>query len=121
MRSRIDDAIFEGTQLHRGAQFKEYAAATLTGGITLPETSHSLQVYDPGGGARNVDLPAASASNRGRIWWFVNLADAAENLVVRNNGGATALTLGAGKIGLVIQAGTVGAPQTPGYIGSPLP
>lgn len=120
-RGRFDDGVVEGF-LMRGPHYKEYQGGTLTGTIAIPNTAHSVLVFDPGGAARNVDLPAANNDlNRGRVFWVVNLADAAEALTVRHNGGATIMTVNQGKIGIAMQVGTAGAPQTAGWFGSALP
>lgn len=49
-----------------------------------------IQFLDPGGAARNVDLPDGAAA--GTIFIIVNTADAAETITVRN-GDATPLTI----------------------------
>lgn len=67
---------------------------TLTDHITLTEQSRNVQVLDPGGSARNVTLPAEAV---GLFFWFVNTADNAENLVVKNDGGDTVATVAQGE------------------------
>jgi len=56
---------------------------TLTGDKTLSYTDAAIQVLDPGGSARNVDLPADSV---GQAYLVVNTADAAETITVRDSG-----------------------------------
>jgi len=120
-RGRFDDGVVEGL-LMRGPHYKEYQGGTMTGTVAIPNTAHSVLVFDPGGAARNLDLPLAdNLVNRGRVFWVVNLADAAESITVRHNGGATIMTVAQLKIGIAMQVGTTGAPQTAGWIGSPLP
>lgn len=120
-RGRFDDGVVEGF-LMRGPHYKEFQGGTMTGTTAIPNTAHSVLVFDPGGAARNLDLPAAdNAVNRGRVFWVFNLADAAETITVRNNGGATIMTVAQLKIGFCMQVGTTGAPQTAGWLGSQLP
>jgi len=65
---------------------------TLAADLVLAVNAATIQRLDPGGANRNVDLPAEASSN-GRWFGIVNTADAAENLVVRNDGAATILVL----------------------------
>ncbi|WP_328465526.1 hypothetical protein OHA21_43820 [Actinoplanes sp. NBC_00393] len=67
---------------------------TLTGTrvITLAEINRFQGfAFDPGGAARNVDLPAA-ANCAGAYLMISNTADAAEIITVRTSAGATILT-----------------------------
>ncbi len=68
------------------------SAATLAGdtaiGALIPAQVYAL---DPNGASRNVVLPAEAESLYFKI---INTADAAENLVVKNDGGDTIGTLG---------------------------
>lgn len=54
---------------------------TLSGDKTVSYTDAAIQVLDPGGAGRNVDLPADSV---GQAFLVVNTADAAEDLTVRD-------------------------------------
>lgn len=122
MRARVDDPMFDGNLWQRGQQTKEALRATLTGGFVVAANAPSVLVLDPNGAARNVDLPAADNTlNAGRVWWIFNMAAGAFALTVRNNGGATIVTVPQGKIGFVMQVGTAGAVGTAGYVGTPLP
>lgn len=56
---------------------------TLSGDKTLSYGDASIQVLDPGGAARNVDLPSDSV---GQAYLIVNTADAAETITVRDDG-----------------------------------
>lgn len=57
-------------------------------------TDNYILVLDPGGAARNVDLPATSAALAGQEFKIINSADAAEALTVRlTAGGATVATV----------------------------
>lgn len=59
---------------------------TLSGDKTVSFTDAAIQVLDPGGAGRNVDLPADSIGQR---FYVVNTADAAEDLTVRDDGDNT--------------------------------
>lgn len=65
---------------------------TLAGALTLTAQYRQILRLDPGGSARDVNLPAVATSN-GLSFEIVNTADAAENLVVKNAGGATIVTI----------------------------
>lgn len=47
--------------------------------------------FDPGGGARNLDLPAEEVS-AGAVLMIANAADAAEVITIRNDAGGTLAT-----------------------------
>lgn len=78
---------------------------TLTGNRTLTAGSGNVQRLDPGGSARDVTLPAEASSKGG---WFlvINAADAAENLVVKDDGGSTIGTMNQNDAGLFSCDGT---------------
>jgi len=65
----------------------------LTGNITLNKSSKLVQLLDPAGGHRNVTLPDVVIS-KGVTFYFKNTANAAENLVIKNAGGTTIVTIG---------------------------
>jgi len=54
---------------------------TLSGDKTVSRTDEQVQILDPGGAGRNVDLPA---DEEGLMFEVVNTADAAEDLTVRD-------------------------------------
>ena len=121
MRARVDNFIMD-SGLHRGAFQFEVTSFTMTGTTAVANTSNTILALDPGGAARNLDLPAADNNlNRGQWFIVVNLADSAETITVRHNGGATIMSVAQGKIGLAWQVGTAGAPQTAGWFGAALP
>ena len=78
---------------------------TLTGNLTLDATYPMITKLDPGGSARDVTLEA-SASSTGLVRFIVNAADAAENLVVKDDGAATIATLAQNRAGLFHCNGT---------------
>lgn len=78
--------------------------ATLAGTYTMVATMSPLQVLDPGGASRDVLLPAEKL---GLILFFVNTADAAENLVIKEDAGSTTIaTLGSTESAVLICDGT---------------
>lgn len=62
-------------------------AQALSGNLTLTKLSSQVQVLDPGGASRNVTLPAVTPSDEGYAFLFINTADAAETLTVKNAAG----------------------------------
>lgn len=62
----------------------------LTGNLTLTDKSSQWLGLDPGGANRDVTLPQLED---GLVFYIVNNADAAENLVVKNAAAATIATL----------------------------
>lgn len=84
---------------HNQFRFK-HETETLAGTKTLNKNSPSLQFLDPGGAARNVDLPA-EADSTGLVFVIVNRADAAENIVVRNDAAGTIATIAQNEMGIV--------------------
>lgn len=78
---------------------------TLSGTDTLTAQHRPIQRLDPGGSARNVDLPAEATS---KDMWFliVNAADAAENLTIRDDGANTIATANQNEGALVWCDGT---------------
>ena len=78
----------------------ESRIATLTGADVLKVESKRIQVLDPSGNHRNVELPAISLS-KGLSFVFVNTANAAENLVVRNAAAVTIVTVAQSQVTIV--------------------
>jgi hypothetical protein len=66
--------------------------ATLTGDLTIDATYPEILKLDPGGASRNVTLDA-EPTNSGLYRRIINAADAAENLVVKNDAAATIGTI----------------------------
>ena len=60
---------------------------TLTGDLVLDDSDFPIQFIDPGGSARDIDLPAESVDNH--AFYIVNRADAAETITVKNDAGTT--------------------------------
>lgn len=87
------------------------AGETLTGTRTLTAaevTETTVFTFDPGGAARNVDLPTASAALAGCIVLIHNSADAAEVITVRSgSGGSTVCTPTQNEAAIVWCTGTI--------------
>ena len=64
---------------------------TLTGADTLTAQARNVQKLDPGGASRDVTVPADAD---GLFYIFLNAADAAENLVIKDAAAATIVTIG---------------------------
>ena len=77
--------------------------ATLSGDLVLVNSSPKFQALDPGGSSRNVTLPAIDLR---KSFYFKNAADAAENLVIKNAGGSTIVTLNQNEAAWVFNDGT---------------
>ncbi len=80
------------------------AVVTLAGNLVLGALSEPLQILDPGGASRNVDLPP-EADSVDLMFIIVNIADAVENLVVRNDAAATIATVDGSAGGTANQTG----------------
>lgn len=76
-------------------------AETLAGNKTLTEDDAEYQRLDPGGASRDVTLPA-EASSKGKRFHILNAADAVENLVVKDDGAATIVTLNQNEAAVVV-------------------
>lgn len=79
--------------------------STATGDVTVDETYGNLIKIDPGGSARNVTLPAETGRT-GVLYWIFNGADAAENLVVKDSGGTTKVTINQNESAIVYCTGS---------------
>ncbi len=81
-----------------------YNAETLSAALDLSTAANAgryaqILKLDPGGAHRDVTLEA-EADYPGLLRLFVNAADAAENLVVKNDGGSTIATINQNEAGL---------------------
>jgi len=87
----------------RASRWSVATAETLTGNrvITVAEIeTYNAMAFDPGGSARNVDLPPASAC-KGVYLFISNTADGAEDLTIRDAIGATIVTPGQDEAAMV--------------------
>jgi hypothetical protein len=93
------------TRLDRGMLEADNAATEALGGTkTLTDADFALQYLDPNGSNRDVNLPAEAAANHAFV--IVNTANAAENLVVKNDAAATIVTVGQNQLGILFSDGT---------------
>ena len=90
---------FDGIALLGGA-----TVSTLTGNLTLTTASQNFQKIDPNG-ARDVVLPAEASSN-GMWFTITNVAGGAEDISVKDDGGATIVTISQNEQATVICDGT---------------
>jgi len=82
------------------------ATETLIGTKVIGDADSMMLKMDPGGAHRDVTLPAeADVTPSGRMYWIINAADAAENLVIKNDGGGTIATANQNESALVYNAG----------------
>ena len=97
----LDDGSSRSGALHFGSFNTEVLAANKT----LALTDVTYQRLDPGGSARDVTL-TAEASSVGRVFHILNTADAAENLVVKDDGAATIVTISQNEAAVLVCDGT---------------
>lgn len=77
----------------------------LSGAKTLSPGDSQFQRLDPDGSARDVNLPPEGSSQG--LWYYVlNTANAAENLVVKDDGGSTIVTVSQNEAAIVVCDGT---------------
>lgn len=76
---------------------------TLSGDLTLAATDAQVQNIDPGGSARDVNLPA---EENGLLFVIGNRADNAEALTVKDDGGTTIATVNQDDVGYFVSDGT---------------
>ena len=82
----------------------DVATTTLAADLVLTFDSPRVQILDPGGASRNVDLPAEEES--AGLWLFIaNRGSAAEILTIRNDAAATVGSLDGGTAGTTMEAG----------------
>lgn len=103
MRQRFDDAIFFGAHFWTKLKLK---ALTLTLGaaFTIDADAPPVINLDPGGAGRNVTLPT---EEEGLCFLINNIADAAEDLTIKNPATTTIGTVSQNEAGLAICAGGV--------------
>ena len=95
------DAVGVGTFDLVGAAY----SATLSGNLTVTVKHPMILKLDPGGASRDVTLEA-EAGCPGRVRWIVNAADADEDVVLKNDGGSTIVTIDQNESAVVYCDGT---------------
>lgn len=88
--SDVWKAINEGKRLALPGLFA--ATETLAAARPLTSADGNFLKFDPGGASRDVTLVAEEGAS-GAFYWIANAADAAENLVLKNDAGSTIVTI----------------------------
>ena len=89
------------------------ATETLAADKVLGAADAMIVKLDPGGSARDVTLPAeSSVGPQGQMFWIINAADGAENLVAKNVAGDTIGTANQNESVLVYNAGQSGGVES---------
>lgn len=77
---------------------------TAAGAVTLTHEHPDILAIDPGGASRNVTMPPETESSGfGRVMYIANIADAAEDLVLKDDGATTICTISQSEIGIAWQ------------------
>jgi hypothetical protein len=115
MRVTLDDPIITNPLFETGLKSRVMIDA-ITDNYQLTNKHPLFMWLDPNGGHKDVRLPLATdAESAGRLFFIINAADAAENLVVKNTGETeTVVTIGQGNIGIVFCDGA----SVTGWIGA---
>ncbi len=74
--------------------------------LVLTKEDPTLQFLDPNAATRDVDLPA-EADSVGKVFIICSTAGGAEDLVVKDDGGGTIITVSQDEAGIVFCNGTV--------------
>lgn len=86
---------------------------TLAADKVMDSDDAMILKLDPAGAARDITLPAeGDVSPAGQMHWIVNAADAAENLVIKNDAGSTIATVNQNESAIVYNAGTSGGTES---------
>jgi len=80
-------------------------SATLSGDLTLTAKHPAILKLDPAASSRDVTLEA-EADCPGRVRWVINAADADEDVVLKNDGGDTIVTIDQNESAVVYCDGT---------------
>jgi len=106
MHVRIDDGVFSRPLFETGLRSRVYKAA-VTDNYQLTVDHPLFMWLDPNGGNKDVRLPLATENGaEGLMFYIINDADAAENLVIKNSAETeTVLTIGQGNIGILFNDG----------------
>lgn len=105
MRPTLEDAEAYGIKINVGLKLARNIEA-LTAEKTLNIGDATMQVLDPGGGDKDVLLPA-EASSDGLVFLIKNTADAAESLIVKEDSDTTTIgTVAQNEAGLFFCDGT---------------
>lgn len=103
MRERFDDASAFGLEIFNRLKLRALTL-TLAAAFVIDADAPTLINLDPGGATRTVDLPTPE---EGLIFLINNIADAAEDLTIRNAAAATIGTISQNEAGLAICVGGI--------------
>jgi hypothetical protein len=109
MRTRVDQGTpVEGliTYLQGTANATAATGVTLAAAYSMPAESPPINVFDPGGAARNLLLPPSP--REGQMHIIINAADAAETITLQDSAGnalSPASTIAQNKRALVVFVG----------------
>lgn len=110
MSSTNNVAGFQSMVLNGLAMPSAFEVITLSAALDLSTAANAdrygqILNLDPGGAHRDVTLEAEE--NRAGFWRaFINEADNAENLVIKDDGGNTIITINQNEFGVVVCNGT---------------
>lgn len=102
-RQRFDESDFFGLQIFNRLKMRSLVL-TLAAHITLDADGPTLVSLDPGGAGRNVTLPT---EEEGLMFIINNIADAAEDLTIKNPATTTIGTVSQNEAALVFCSGGV--------------
>lgn len=74
---------------------------TLVGNVALTRKHGHYQKLDPGGSSRDATLFAQTVQDEGDWFYIANAADAAENLVIKDDAGSTVATVNQSEMAVV--------------------
>lgn len=97
------NAVDANVALQGHMNLRDVNREALGGDKNLATGDATVQNLDPGGAARNVDLPAEEA---GLVFVIANRADAAEAITVRDDADATVVTVNQNDVAYCISDGT---------------
>ena len=110
-RSNLEASEMQDCLVNYGNKQRVYTDE-LAGNLVVSAKFPPIMFLDCGGAGRNVDLPA-EADSEFLTFHIINTSDGAETITVRDDGGATIVTIAQNEGGFVACNGTVWR----GYIG----
>ena len=115
MRITLHDPVIANPLFETGLKSRVFIDA-IADNYQLTNNHPLFMWLDPNGGHKDVRLPLATdAESAGRMFFIINAADAAENLVVKNSAETeTVVTIGQGNIGILFCDGA----SATGWIGA---
>jgi hypothetical protein len=102
-RQRLDDAAAFGFDIYNRLKIRALTL-TLAAHLTVDADGPPVLNLDPGGAGRNVTLPT---EDEGLVFFINNIADAAEDLTVKNPAASTLGTVSQNEMGVAFCLGGV--------------